>query len=42
MTREAFQQFIASLPIPEADRARLSALTPAAYTGKAGDLARGI
>jgi adenylosuccinate lyase len=40
--REALQQFIASLPIPEAERARLSSLTPAAYTGKAADLAREI
>jgi adenylosuccinate lyase len=40
--REALEGFIATLPIPAEERARLSALTPSGYTGKAGDLARDI
>jgi adenylosuccinate lyase len=40
--REALQRFIAGLPIPETEKARLSALTPSTYIGKAADLARGI
>ncbi|HEY0855462.1 MAG TPA: adenylosuccinate lyase [Albitalea sp.] len=39
ITREAIQQFIATLEIPEADKQRLLAMTPATYTGRAGDLA---
>ena len=35
MTPEAIHAFIASLDIPEADKARLQALTPAAYIGDA-------
>ncbi|WP_046112869.1 adenylosuccinate lyase [Aquincola tertiaricarbonis] len=42
ITREAMQQFVATLEIPEADKARLLALTPGAYTGKAAELARRI
>jgi adenylosuccinate lyase len=42
ITREALQQFIQTLPIPEADRKRLLALSPAGYTGKAAELARHI
>jgi adenylosuccinate lyase len=42
ITREALQQFIATLPIPAPDRERLLALTPAAYIGKAAELARRI
>jgi len=34
--------FIASLDLPEADRARLAALTPATYTGLAARLAREV
>ena len=40
--REDLQNFIRTLPIPEADRERLLALTPAAYIGKAAELARRI
>ncbi|OIN92507.1 MAG: adenylosuccinate lyase [Comamonadaceae bacterium CG1_02_60_18] len=40
MTRELMQGFIAKLDIPEDEKARLLALTPAGYTGKAAELAR--
>jgi adenylosuccinate lyase len=39
ITRELMQGFIAALAIPADDKARLLALTPAAYTGKAAELA---
>jgi adenylosuccinate lyase len=42
ITREAIQQFIATLEIPEAEKTRLLAMTPASYTGKAAELARRI
>jgi adenylosuccinate lyase len=42
MTREALAQFIRTLPIPETERARLLALTPESYIGRAADLARRI
>ena len=42
ITRETLQQFIQTLPIPEADRKRLLALSPAGYIGKAAELARHI
>lgn len=42
ITAEALQNFIGTLPIPEEDRARLQALTPASYIGKAAELARRI
>ena len=43
MTREAMHAFIDSLhELPEAERQRLKALTPAAYTGLAATLARRI
>ena len=42
ITREAMQQFVATLEIPEADKARLLALTPGGYTGKATELAQRI
>jgi adenylosuccinate lyase len=42
ITREALRAFVSSLPIPEADRARLLELTPASYIGKAVELARKI
>ncbi|MEO5742116.1 MAG: adenylosuccinate lyase [Burkholderiales bacterium] len=42
ITQEAFAAFIASLPIPPAERARLIALTPASYLGLAESLARNI
>ena len=40
ITREAIAAFIDALPLPEAERARLRALTPAGYTGLAATLAR--
>jgi len=40
MTRERMQGFIRELEIPQADKDRLLALTPATYTGKAAELAR--
>jgi len=42
MTRELMQGFIAKLAIPEAEKARLLAMTPGSYTGLAADLARRI
>jgi len=42
MTRELMQGFIAGLALPEAEKARLLALTPASYTGLAATLARKI
>ncbi len=40
ITRELMQGFIAGLAIPDDDKARLLALTPASYTGLAENLAR--
>jgi adenylosuccinate lyase len=40
ITREAIAQFIDGLELPDAERARLKAMTPANYTGKAAELAR--
>lgn len=37
-TREAYLKLVAGLPIPEADRSRLSKLTPATYVGLAEKL----
>ena len=42
ITREALQQFIGTLAIPEADKARLLQMTPASYIGKAAELAQRI
>ena len=42
ITREAIAAFIDALVLPEAEKARLRALTPAGYTGLASDLARRI
>jgi adenylosuccinate lyase len=39
ITREAMQQFIGTLQIPDAEKQRLLKLSPATYTGRAGDLA---
>lgn len=39
MTREALADFIATLEIPEADKARLTAMTPADYIGLAAQMA---
>jgi adenylosuccinate lyase len=40
VTPEALHQLIRSLEIPEAEKERLLAMTPASYTGKAAELAR--
>jgi len=42
ITREAMREFIQGLEIPQAERERLMALTPAGYIGKAEALARRI
>jgi adenylosuccinate lyase len=43
MTRESLHQFIEALPgIPEPERKRLLALTPASYIGKAAELAKKV
>ena len=42
MTRELMQGFIANLEIPELEKARLMAMTPGSYTGKAAELARRV
>jgi adenylosuccinate lyase len=42
MTRELMQGFIAELSLPEAEKQRLLALTPASYTGLASQLASRI
>jgi adenylosuccinate lyase len=42
ITRETLAAFIGTLALPEADKARLRALTPGSYTGKAAELARRI
>jgi adenylosuccinate lyase len=42
ITREAIREFIGTLEIPQAERDRLLAMTPASYTGKAAELARRI
>ena len=42
MTRELIQGFIAALAIPDAEKQRLLAMTPATYTGKAAELARRV
>ncbi len=42
ITREAIQQFIGTLEIPESEKARLLEMTPGSYTGIGADLARRI
>ena len=42
ISAKALHAFIQSLDLPEAERARLLALTPASYIGKAAELARRI
>ncbi|MBN9698041.1 MAG: adenylosuccinate lyase [Zoogloea sp.] len=42
ITKEALQQFIATLAIPEAEKTRLLEMTPASYIGKAAELAKRI
>ena len=40
--KNALRQFIARLPLPEADRQRLLDMTPASYIGRAAELAKKI
>ena len=42
MSADLMQGFIAKLAIPEAEKARLLAMTPGSYTGKAAELARRV
>ncbi len=42
MTRALMQGFIAALDLPEGEKQRLLAMTPASYTGKAAELARRV
>ena len=42
ITPEALAAFVDRLPIPDEAKARLRALTPASYTGKAAELARRV
>jgi adenylosuccinate lyase len=42
MTKELMRGFIAGLDIPQAEKERLLAMTPATYTGKAAELARRV
>ena len=42
ISRDDLRSFIAKLPIPEVDRERLLAMTPASYIGKATELAKRI
>ena len=42
ISRDALQDFIRKLAIPEAEKTRLLAMTPASYVGKAVELARRI
>ena len=42
MTRASLHAFIDGLPIPDDARARLKALTPATYVGKAAELAKRV
>ena len=40
--KDALRQFIAKLPLPQADRQRLLEMTPSTYIGKAAELAKKI
>jgi len=42
MTRELMQGFIAGLELPDAEKERLLAMTPASYVGKAAELAKRV
>ena len=42
MTKELMRGFIAGLDIPQAEKERLLAMTPATYTGKAAELAKRV
>jgi adenylosuccinate lyase len=42
ITRETLRQFIETLEVPDAEKKRLLAMTPAGYVGKAGELAERV
>jgi adenylosuccinate lyase len=42
ITKDALQEFIGTLAIPDAEKARLMQMTPGSYTGKAAELAKRI
>jgi adenylosuccinate lyase len=42
ITQEAIAAFIDTLELPAAEKARLKAMTPASYTGRAASLAQRI
>ncbi|GAB6049317.1 adenylosuccinate lyase [Hydrogenophilus islandicus] len=42
ITPERLREFVSSLPLPEAVKSRLLAMTPGDYTGKASELARRV
>jgi adenylosuccinate lyase len=42
INRDTLHAFIDGLAIPDAEKTRLKAMTPASYTGKAAELARQI
>ncbi len=42
ITREAIAEFIDTLELPEAEKARLKQMTPGSYTGQAETLAKRI
>jgi adenylosuccinate lyase len=42
ITRDALRDFILALAIPDDDKQRLLAMTPASYIGQAAELARQI
>ena len=42
VTADALHELIRSLDIPQAEKDRLLAMTPASYTGKAAELAKRI
>jgi adenylosuccinate lyase len=42
MTRELMLGFVDKLALPEDEKARLRAMSPASYTGLAAQLARGL
>ena len=42
VTKDILHAFIKSLPIPDDEKSRLLAMTPASYIGKAAELAKRI
>jgi adenylosuccinate lyase len=42
MTQELMRGFIEALELPQAEKDRLLAMTPATYTGKAAELAKRV